>query len=653
MKKLASIILSIIVAASALTITAFAETSTDESVVSGLYYTAGGATFDKTNGTLTFVSSGTIQDPKLKAKYEVSETGALKLDAWYNVFKVPASVKKIIINENVTVTGRFALSNDCTIEGKDRDTSIIYGTTETRYSHNRGDMYGKSWDMPYKYSSIDVTADGKNSNAVVNVKNLTVQDPYGYCISGYGKGSVIHCNGVSMIDKRGGDQNNSDGFVGQDGSSLTDVYIETADDAVKVYHSIDMKDVKIKMLRNGAPIQFGWNADDDQDTVVNIDGLTVTSDPACKYYNLAVFSWVSNANLKTVDIKADNVNIDVPYADLFRLNPPKGTANVTMTNAKINTNKLGYNFTNGTIKINDKIVLEKEEETAKYESTALFGTPVIDGTIDPIWADAPSITLDKIRLGDTKDRAEFKLLWDEENLYVLAQVKANNPLNNVATGVWDNDCCEFFLDADNAKGENSDGKCDINDRHVLINYENKIAAFDNENLISDIVSKPVVTDDGYFMEVKIPFKMTVAEKNIIGFDAQIDSTNGTDSREAIIGWAGDKNIADKGPTSWGNVTLVKTAATDTVKDADQKNPTDAEKAADTSTETSASTQITESTNSTTTPSDDSSKRSNSILINPKTGEVNTVYILILTAVLSLGVIFVIRKVRIMKAAKKM
>ncbi|MBR0226229.1 MAG: hypothetical protein IJL92_09250 [Thermoguttaceae bacterium] len=325
----------------------------DDLVADGLYFD-GETSFDEETGALTFLTSGLIQNPKLKARYAQYEKNAdLPLDSWYNVFIVPARVKRIIIGEDVTITGRFVIDHDCVVEGKNRKKSVIYGTSQTRYSHNRGEEYGENWDAPWKYSSIDVVG-----SATVYVKNLTVLNPYGYCISGYAKGAVLHCQSVDMIDSRGGDQNNSDGFIGQAGSSLTDVYIETADDAVKAYHDLTMTNVEIVMLKNGAPVQFGWNADDNEDSKVVVCGLVVRTRDGVDRYNRGVFSWVSEDNTKVVCVTVNDVVIDAPNAYLFEMNPSVGTANIAITNASIKTKGEGVNKTKGAVTVSARLPLK-------------------------------------------------------------------------------------------------------------------------------------------------------------------------------------------------------------------------------------------------------------------------------------------------------
>ena len=87
---------------------------------------------------------------------------------------------------------------------------------------------------------------------------------------------------------------------------------------------------------------------------------------------------------------------------------------------------------------------------------------VIDGKADdPAWADAQWFPIDQVWIpygasmapGDFEGR--FKLAWDEDYLYILAENVDDmlsddhaNPLQNW----WDDDCLEIFIDEDRSKG---------------------------------------------------------------------------------------------------------------------------------------------------------------------------------------------------------
>src|SRR5690606_21399164 len=64
-------------------------------------------------------------------------------------------------------------------------------------------------------------------------------------------------------------------------------------------------------------------------------------------------------------------------------------------------------------------------KAASPKITAPFGSPVIDGKIDAVWNKAQAVT-PKHRTGNTDMSATFKALWDDNALYILAEVKDKN-----------------------------------------------------------------------------------------------------------------------------------------------------------------------------------------------------------------------------------
>jgi hypothetical protein len=168
----------------------------------GLSYT-GDTIWDAASGTMTFRSSGTFP--------------AGKEEFFWNV---PQSVKRIQIQPNVTVQGGFRVAfrtaeNPLHIVGEDRKTSIISGTEEEKWTERNGVAENAKW----KYGSVNVLAD-----ATVHVTNLTSKNPRGYHISGYAKKSVIHVSRCDILDTRAGERNNSDGFAGSAGSTMTGLF---------------------------------------------------------------------------------------------------------------------------------------------------------------------------------------------------------------------------------------------------------------------------------------------------------------------------------------------------------------------------------------------------------------------------------------------
>lgn len=250
----------------------------------------------------------------------------------------PQTVSHILIKKNVTVTGAFYFTSSCLLEGEDSNTSVIYGTPEQRYCQNRN-------INPQDYNAVFA-----GRNATVRVRNLKSLDPKGFHFSGFDNGAVLIVDHVRLVDDRGGDQNNSDGFCGADGSSISDSYINTGDDSLKLYYNTTVANVVIDMQHNGAPVQLGWNPDQKGDKACTLNNLTVNGIDAGSNYNLGVISWMGGGGSRTLTM--NNCSIHVTGAKLFYLLPAGLTTTVNMAGASIIVSNFGSNRTSGTITIN-------------------------------------------------------------------------------------------------------------------------------------------------------------------------------------------------------------------------------------------------------------------------------------------------------------
>jgi hypothetical protein len=93
--------------------------------------------------------------------------------------------------------------------------------------------------------------------------------------------------------------------------------------------------------------------------------------------------------------------------------------------------------------------------------SATYGTPLINGKADdPAWQTAEWLPLDQIWLGPPPTAADFsgryKILWDENNLYLLAEITDDTLLDIHPDGLlnyWDDDCLEIFVDEDASGGD--------------------------------------------------------------------------------------------------------------------------------------------------------------------------------------------------------
>lgn len=307
---------------------------------SGLTY-SGKATWDSATGTLTFDSSGSMPEDR---------------EDFY--WLVPPEVKLVVIESQVTVRGGFRVSSrrpgdPLRICGKDRTTSVIFGTDTEQWTVRNNVADNDKW----KYGSVNVLAD-----ATVIVSNLTSKNPRAYHISGYAKKAVLHLSQCDLLDYRGGQNNNSDGFVGASGSTISDCFISTGDDAIKIYHDISIRNVTIEQHRNGAAIQFGWGGETGP-AKATIEGLTIRGVSSDGRYNMAPFSWVAGSNgCREVTIRGLTVAVAGQLYDaqakhwmpigLFQVKPTSCSLCLTATEANVCGLKWGTWKTRGRITIN-------------------------------------------------------------------------------------------------------------------------------------------------------------------------------------------------------------------------------------------------------------------------------------------------------------
>jgi hypothetical protein len=257
--------------------------------------------------TLTFISTGQIRfkKPDHKRAY----------------WDVPPTVKRIVINRDVTVTGAFHTRSNCTITGRDRKTSKVFGTDERAWANNRE-------IRAYEYCQF------QNRDGILRVQNLTCLNPFAFFIRGWGK--VNHVENCDFIDNRGGWHNHSDGFSGGDGSTVKNCYFECGDDVFKAYFSYTVTDCTVKMIQNSVPIQLGWG-DYSDGAVCTFKNLTIVGDRGRGNHDNAVI--VGTKGRFGVTINIDGCRIVNPNAALVSLEQPSMTLNGAIGNARIAVNK--------------------------------------------------------------------------------------------------------------------------------------------------------------------------------------------------------------------------------------------------------------------------------------------------------------------------
>ncbi|MDE7187666.1 MAG: endo-1,4-beta-xylanase, partial [Lachnospiraceae bacterium] len=169
------------------------------------------------------------------------------------------------------------------------------------------------------------------------------------------------------------------------------------------------------------------------------------------------------------------------------------------------------------------------------------GGITIDGAADPVWEQADEIRL-SIRTGQTKASASARLLWDEQYLYVLADV-TDAALDDSSSQPHEQDSLEVFIDENNHK---SDGY-EEDDKQYRVSYNNLKSFNGSKCNEENIVSAAAVTDQGYRIEAA--YKWTDIEPaagNTIGIELQVNDAEGG-TRIGTVSWYDESGMGWSSP----------------------------------------------------------------------------------------------------------
>ncbi|GHV31853.1 hypothetical protein FACS18949_01280 [Clostridia bacterium] len=170
----------------------------------------------------------------------------------------------------------------------------------------------------------------------------------------------------------------------------------------------------------------------------------------------------------------------------------------------------------------DKFLTEVSKPSTTKLANVKGGSPKIDGDIDAVWewdstaADDKPVQIASMLQAWDIPSGSFKLLWDADNLYVLAQVRA--PIADDLNGI------EVFIDEGGEKSETYDS----NDRWYAVTVGNALTSSGS----TDGAESAVKVDGGkYTVELKIPFQNKAHKgADILGFDIRV--TNAADGAVA-------------------------------------------------------------------------------------------------------------------------
>ncbi len=249
------------------------------------------------------------------------------------------------------------------------------------------------------------------------------------------------------------------------------------------------------------------------------------------------------AQVAAADLEDNTVVVDIPVKDLA-VNQTIGFDVVVVKDGKA----YPYNDTKGTSAETSKYYAKL---TTKPLMEIVKGTACVDGDKSD-WDAIDAVELN-VRQATTEATATAKVSWDEENLYVLMDVKDAN-LDDANTQAHEQDSMELFIDELNEKA----GSFDNNDKQYRVSYKNVQSCNGPSCKEEYITSATKEVEGGYVIEAAIKWTELKAKAGeLVGIDLQInDAKDG--KRIGTANWYDASGNGYQNPSVYGTAVLVET-----------------------------------------------------------------------------------------------
>lgn len=208
-------------------------------------------------------------------------------------------------------------------------------------------------------------------------------------------------------------------------------------------------------------------------------------------------------------------------------------------------------------------------EMTLYPGISLIhkGTVSIDGEIEELWKTAEKV---KLEIGDNSSaKAVVRTLWDQEHLYVLAEV-TDALLDASAKDPEKQDSLEIYINEDNV----SVNEFAMDDRLYRINCENKVTLYGVKAKENTIQSQVKQTENGYIIEASIEWKsVNMVVHNFVGIEFRLN-----DASKNSLNWADSSKETIVSPAKFGRMKLAVEGeiSEETDETAEEQNPSTGE-----------------------------------------------------------------------------
>lgn len=198
---------------------------------------------------------------------------------------------------------------------------------------------------------------------------------------------------------------------------------------------------------------------------------------------------------------------------------------------------------------------DDEEKPQVKVAEAAYGTPVIDGEQDSVWNSTNYNVFDNVVGSDsTFYKGWFKVLWDEENMYMLAKVYSEQ-FSNMDDSPWENDSIEYFIDEDCKRTTTYYD----DDYQLRIGFDSALSA--NNYDVNKMTGKAIRGDNYYIAELSFPYKtVTPYDGMEIGFDVQANASKMIGFARTLYTWNVKSGAPQANTSTHGSLILRKSVA---------------------------------------------------------------------------------------------
>ncbi len=197
---------------------------------------------------------------------------------------------------------------------------------------------------------------------------------------------------------------------------------------------------------------------------------------------------------------------------------------------------------------------------------AAYGTPVVDGEIDSIWDTTNYYIVNNHPAnGSEYYKGWFKVLWDENNLYVLAKFYGEF-LNDQAGNPWECDSVDVYID------EKIEGQIGYNEDDYQIRSDFNGSVTGN-NYQEEVKAGSKVIDEGFVTEIAFPLHTIALKEDLtIGFEVMMTAASALGVEMRTYNWNCTKNWLYNDTSCYGKLTLKKEVEVEPFDEPEYKSP---------------------------------------------------------------------------------